>query len=342
MSHRCTVRARRNAVRLGLAAVILTSAGMFLTAGPAAAQDPNMMNIPIVSVSLNPSETTLQVGEQQSLMVQAILDSGAAHLAGGGVPIWSIVTEPGMNVSDCGTGVTLFNSQNFTLDGTGAFHEVWSPSTPDTLKADGSMTLPTATTGASLSASLQCVNGAATGSFAGFWQQTQYDGTFAFAGGSGAIAVVGLTWTSSNPAVAAVDHGGNVTALSEGDVTITATYGSRCWRSEPSATHCRGTTSGEAIVHVRPSSGGGEGCALITFTLLPGSEPFTQVQVTLVDPQSGNDLDMFTATIGAPLSVPEGSYHFRFSAPGGYAVTPVQRGLNMMCGDDTAVRLRFR
>lgn len=311
-----------------------------------------MMNIPIVSVSLSPAEMTLPAGQQGSFMVQANLDSGVtptAHLAGGGTPIWSLVTEPGMNVSGCGTGVTLFNSQNFTVDSTGAFHEVWSPSTPNTLKADGSMTIPTGTAGASLSATLQCFDAPGTGSFAGFWQETQYDGTFTFAGGSGAIAVVGLTWTSSNPAVASVDHGGIVTALSEGDATITATYGSRCWRSEPSATDCRGTTSGEAIVHVGPSSGGGgggggggEGCAQVTFRLLPGSEPFTQVQVTLVDPSTGDELDTFAAAIGAPLSVPEGSYHLRFSAPGGYAVTPVQRGLNMRCGDDTVVRLRFR
>lgn len=88
--------------------------------------------------------------------------------------------------------------------------------------------------------------------------------------------------------------------------------------------------------------GGDEGCAQVTLTLLPGSAPFTEVQVTLVDPPSGNELDTFVLPIGEPLPVPEGSYHLRFSAPNGYAVTPVQRGLNVSCGDDIAVRLRFR
>ncbi|MBI4265734.1 MAG: fibronectin type III domain-containing protein [Acidobacteria bacterium] len=88
--------------------------------------------------------------------------------------------------------------------------------------------------------------------------------------------------------------------------------------------------------------GGDDGCAQVTFTLLPGSEPFPTVQVTLVDPSSGNELGTVALPIGEPLSVREGSYHLRVGAPPGYAVTPVQRGLSLSCGDDTAVRLRFR
>jgi hypothetical protein len=86
---------------------------------------------------------------------------------------------------------------------------------------------------------------------------------------------------------------------------------------------------------------GNDRCGQLTFTLLPRSEPFADVQVTLIDPSTGNDLDTFTAPIGAPLSAPAGSFHLRFSAPPGYRVAPVQRGLNLSCGDDTAVRLRF-
>jgi hypothetical protein len=91
-------------------------------------------------------------------------------------------------------------------------------------------------------------------------------------------------------------------------------------------------------------NGGGEeeGCAQVTFTLLPGSEPLTEVQVTLVDPPSGTELDTFPLAVGEPQSVPQGSYHLKLSAPAGYAVTPAQRGVNVSCGDDIAVRLRFR
>jgi hypothetical protein len=46
--------------------------------------------------------------------------------------------------------------------------------------------------------------------------------------------------------------------------------------------------------------------------------------------------------IGEPLSVPAGKYHLKFSAPSGYEVTPVSRGLNIRCGDDETIRLRFR
>jgi len=99
---------------------------------------------------------------------------------------------------------------------------------------------------------------------------------------------------------------------------------------------CGGGDSGDG--------GGDEGCAQVTltFTLLPGSEPFTQVTLTLVDPPTGNDLATFPVPIGELQSVRAGSYHLRLSAPPGYAVTPNQRGLNVSCGDDTVVRLRFR
>lgn len=90
--------------------------------------------------------------------------------------------------------------------------------------------------------------------------------------------------------------------------------------------------------------GGGddEGCAQLTFTLLPGSQPVPDVNVTLVDPSSGVAITSFPVLVGEPVSAPAGSFHFLFTAPAGYAVSPGRRGLNLKCGDDRAIRLTFR
>lgn len=88
--------------------------------------------------------------------------------------------------------------------------------------------------------------------------------------------------------------------------------------------------------------GGEEGCAQVTFTLLPGSVSFPTVTLTIVDPPSGTEVATVTLPIGEPHSAGAGSYHLRFSAPEGYDVSPTQRGVNLACGDDTVVRLRFR
>jgi hypothetical protein len=142
--------------------------------------------------------------------------------------------------------------------------------------------------------------------------------------------------------VHAIDPVSHMTLDSEGSTNVmivkTGPAGSgfeALVQGSPNYIICGGSDGGD-------DGGGDEGCAQVTLTLLPGSELFTEVQVTLVDPPSGNDLDTFALTIGEPQSVPEGSYHLRFSAPNGYAVTPVQRGLNVSCGDDISVRLRFR
>lgn len=316
---------------------------------PRAASAQIGQNTPIVSMSLAPAEATITVGQQQGLSTSALLDTGTTvQISGGGSILWRMAWTPGINVSACGTAATQFSSQVFQIDGTtGAFHAVWSPGQPDTLKADGIMSLPTAVAGASVTAALQCVNGAASGSASAFWNATQYDGTFTFGGGGGEVALVGLSWTSSNPAVASVSQAGVVTALAPGDATITATWGNRCW--QPLAGEnlvCRGTTTATATVHVQEDGGGGgggeEGCVRLTFVLLPGSEPAATVDVTLVDPPSGAELGSFSLPIGQTVAPDPGAYHLRLSAPPGLTVTPVQRGLNLVCGDDETVRVRFR
>jgi hypothetical protein len=152
-----------------------------------------------------------------------------------------------------------FATQVLQVQADGTFHDVWSPGTPNTLKVDGAMTLPFGASGASISAALACFGGSPTGSMSAFWSGSHYDGTYAFDSVAGTIVVIGLAWSSSNPAVATVDQRGTATAVSPGETTITATYGSLCWQTTPGVPSCVGTISGSATLHVTESSGGGGG-----------------------------------------------------------------------------------
>ena len=88
--------------------------------------------------------------------------------------------------------------------------------------------------------------------------------------------------------------------------------------------------------------GGEEGCAHVTFALLPGSEPLERLTVTFVDPPTGTNLATISVPIGESLSADAASYHLRLSAPSGFVVTPKQRGVNLACGDDVAVRVKIQ
>lgn len=244
----------------GTAAVMVLCA--WAPGAPLAAQtSPGSMNIPIQAVSLTPSSATATVGQQRSFRAAAVLSDGSSRiLGGGGSPLWQLSFEPQIGVSVCGTGAVSFSSQGWSMDTTGTFRAVWSPTSPNTLTADGAMSLPTSVPGANLSAALACFSGSPTGSLSAFWSGSHYAGTYTFNGSSGDIAVVGLSWTSSNPAVATVDQTGRVTAVAPGDAVITATYGSLCWQMTASASGCFGTSSGSATLRVDPpSSGGGNG-----------------------------------------------------------------------------------
>lgn len=228
---------------------------------PLVAQGPVPMNAPIESLTVSPSSESMTVGQNRFLNASALLSGGVTRIlgGGGGSPLWHLSFEPMIPVSVCGTNAVAFSSQVVQIDGAGAFHAVWSLGSPNTLRADGAMTLPTGTTGATLAADLACVSGAATGALSAAWTGTHYDGAYAFNGSAGAIAVVGLTWTSSNPSVATVDSTGKVTGVAPGDAVITATYGSRCWQMTASATQCFGTSTASSTIRVNPPSTGGGG-----------------------------------------------------------------------------------
>jgi hypothetical protein len=247
---------------------VVAAIGMLGHSPDAAAQSPLPLNVPIQSISLSPSATTLFVGQNQGVRATATLvyQGSPTTILGGGGPlsIWNLIVSPQIPVWRCGTTDQTWQSQNFKIDGSGAFHEVWAPSEPNTMVVNGTMTLPTATDGATVSAAMNCVSGAAAGSFTASWNGTQYDGTYSFAESSGNIAIVGLTWISSNPSVATVSPGGIVTAVAAGDATITAIFGSQCWLPAPGVNSCRGTTTATAAIHVSATGVGAPGRPTIT------------------------------------------------------------------------------
>jgi hypothetical protein len=64
----------------------------------------------------------------------------------------------------------------------GTFTEIWDPQTP-LIRVEGSVTATTFT------ATLQCTNGAASGSINATWDGSKYVGTWTFGGGSGTVRV---------------------------------------------------------------------------------------------------------------------------------------------------------
>lgn len=142
------------------------------------------------------------------------------------------------------------------------------------------------------------------------------------------------TWWSGTPAVATINLNGNANALSLGTTEISArSVGISC-ESPSCATLTVTDNSG-------PPPPPQDECAQVTFALLPGSLPFTEVHLTVLERSSGDTFGPFPVTIGEPQDVPEGQYQFSFSTSAGHRVTSAQRGLNLACGDDITIKLRF-
>ena len=304
----------------------LVSFTALAVAAPPAAAQVIQDNTPIQSVIVTPtSNSPATAGGTAFFRAEALLADPLAStriLGGGGGAFWGVAWSPRIPVGNCGTTASSFGSQNVSINSQGVFQESWSPGTPNTLLASGSMTMPTGTlvpVPASFSASLACGNNAATGMMAAVWTGERYDGTYSFNGVDGAITVIGLTWSSSDTSVATVDNTGKVTLLAAGDTVITATFGSLCWQTVPGNAACQGTTSGSYELHVEPApSGGGGGnngppltagpdqvveCASPTGTpvLLQGQlffQPTTPLTYTWTGP--------FAATSGLVATVPFG------------------------------------
>jgi len=146
------------------------------------------------------------------------------------------------------------------------------------------------------------------------------------------------TWWSGTPAVATINLNGNANALSVGTTSIIArSVGISCLSA---ACATLTVTDGGGPPPPPPPPPDDE-CAQVTFTLLPGSLPFTEVQLTVLEKASGETFGPFPVTIGEPQMVPSGKYQFEFSAPAGYKVTSAQRGVNLACGEDINIRLKF-
>jgi PEGA domain len=105
----------------------------------------------------------------------------ASRLCGG----WSVTfSNPGLNVSACGLIIPGlgFSVQGMNVDSSGAFHEVWSPTTP-VVQVDGTLTP------AGLNATLRCVSTPATGTISAAPSGGDYLGTATLSGTTVSIRV---------------------------------------------------------------------------------------------------------------------------------------------------------
>ena len=98
---------------------------------------------------------------------------------------WTVTfNDPGLHTEACGldTGFLGFSSQGFNADLNGAFHEVWSTSTP-VVQVDGTLTP------AGLNATLRCLSTPATGSSSATPSGPDYLGTATLSGTTATIRV---------------------------------------------------------------------------------------------------------------------------------------------------------
>ena len=103
------------------------------------------------------------------------------------LPPYTVAFRPllrGLNPAPCGVVAPGgFCAQAVVPRGDfGEFHEIWEPSRP-VIRADGNITDTTFT------ATLQCTNGAASGSINATWDGSKYVGTWTFGGSSGTVRV---------------------------------------------------------------------------------------------------------------------------------------------------------
>jgi hypothetical protein len=100
--------------------------------------------------------------------------------------IWSVSFPrlSGLNANTCVAGVAPggFCSQNLQLRSFGQFEEIWSPGTP-VMRVQGVMT------STQITATIVCLNGAASGTLQGTWNGERYVGTATLGGSSTSMLV---------------------------------------------------------------------------------------------------------------------------------------------------------
>jgi hypothetical protein len=124
------------------------------------------------------------IGGTRAAIAKRSTDSGAcaaSPVCGG----WTVFfNNPGLNVSACGLIIPGlgFSAQGMNVDASGAFHEVWSPTTP-VVQIDGTLTP------AGLNATLRCVSTPATGTISATPSGGDYLGTATLSGTTVSIRV---------------------------------------------------------------------------------------------------------------------------------------------------------
>ena len=154
--------------------------------------------------------------------------------------------------------------------------------------------------------------------------------TFAGSNAVHALRPAEVHFTSTNYAIANIGPNGIAGGISYGTVNIRARAGSIT----------SGLNGGNAatLVVAPPVTE----CAIVKFTLAPGSALFGQVQIQQFDPQTGNDTELGSAPIGQEFEVEPGVYGLKFLAPAGYTVSPSQIIQTVNCNDNINIVLNFQ
>jgi len=95
------------------------------------------------------------------------------------------VSFPGfIDVSVCAGRQLIWSSHNVSADGSGNFNETWSVNEPNTVRVAGQVTPTT------FQATLNCTNGARSGSISATGSGNSYSGSFSFGPSTGPVSVV--------------------------------------------------------------------------------------------------------------------------------------------------------
>lgn len=237
----------------GRRAVVLCGSALLFACGVAAGQK-------LTSMTLEPVPApAIGIGRQIVFKATGNFTDGPRMLGGMGNPmLWHVLfQQPELRAVSCGSQTLC--CQIVIPDAGGAFDAIWSEN--NNVRAVGSVSPAT------VHASLSCVSGPGGGSLSASWNGTFYSGSGVFDGSvPSAVAVKGLTWSSSNPAVASIDDRGIAVGNGAGTATIRATFGSTCWAGSPEEGDCSGSVLAETMLTVEAGSGPPPETALTSIT----------------------------------------------------------------------------
>jgi hypothetical protein len=163
----------------------------------------NVLPVVLSSIKVTPPSASKHNGNQFFSATGTFSDGSTQQLQSGpptnqsGAPMWEVLFSPMLNAAQCETqqypasAIGDWASQSI-IDHNGTVDELWSPGTP-VLNVDGSINPGT------VSLTIACTNGSASGSINATWTGTRYEGTFSLGASSGNVTLTGWSTKASMP-----------------------------------------------------------------------------------------------------------------------------------------------